>query len=77
MNSLLCNFLKDWGRSIKQGIGNAGVIIFLVVFSICALWLTYCLVKAIVTKSKSLINWGQLFFLIVFILLIIWFATIL
>ncbi len=32
MGSLLCNWFEDWGRSIRDGLGHTGVIIFLVVF---------------------------------------------
>ena len=36
MNSLLCNFLKDWGVSIKDSIGETGVLICMIVFACLA-----------------------------------------
>lgn len=77
MNSLLCNWFADWGRSIKAGLGSVGIIIFLVAFSCMALFLGYKIIKAGFNKPKIIIKWGHLFFLIILILFIIWFAIIL
>lgn len=77
MNSLLCNWFDDWGRSIKSGLGSAGVIAFIVLFSCIALYLTYSFFRGGMFKSKVVIKWGQLIFTIIFVLLIIWFCIIL
>lgn len=77
MNSLLCDWLTDWGRAIKSGLGTAGVVIFLVAFSCIALYLSYSIIKAGFNKPKVIIKWGQLILLAIFILFIIWFSIIL
>lgn len=77
MNSLLCNWFTDWGRAIKSGLGTAGVIVFLVIYSCIALLLTYSIFKATINKAKLVIKWGQIILLIIFVLLIIWFSIIL
>lgn len=77
MNSLLCNWFEDWGRAIKSGLGTAGVVTLLVVFSVIALLLVYRLCKAAINKPKVVIKWGQLILLIIFVLFIIWFSIIL
>ena len=77
MNSLLCNWFVDWGRAIKNGLGVAGVIVFLVAFSCISMYLFYSIIKATMKKPKITIKWGQLILLIIFILFIIWFSIIL
>lgn len=75
MNSLLCNWFDDWGRAIKSGLGTAGVVVFLVVFSIIAFYLFFLIVKAAVTKAKF--KWLKTILLAIFILFIVWFSIIL
>lgn len=77
MNSLLCNWFKDWGRAIRNGLGTTGMVILLVVFSVIALLLVYRIIKAAINKPKVVIKWGQLILLTIFVLFIIWFAIIL
>ena len=52
MNSLLCNWFTDWGRSIKEGLGSVGMIICLVAFSCMALFLGFKMIKASFNKPK-------------------------
>lgn len=81
MNSLLCNFLKDWGVSIKDSIGETGVLICIIVFACLAfMFFAGICMRAIkkVNKDKKLkIYWLQIIFIIIFVLLTVWFATIL
>ena len=77
MNSLLCNWFDDWGRTIKNGLGTTGIVIFLVAFACVSLLLLYSIIKGAMFKSKIVIKWGQLILLAIFILFIIWFSIIL
>ena len=77
MNSLLCNWFEDWGRAIKDGLGTAGVVIFIVAFSCIALYLVYSICRGSLNKAKVVIKWGQVILLVIFVLFIIWFSFIL
>lgn len=81
MRSLLCNFLVDWGVSIKNSIGETGVIICLVVFACLAfaLFANMCVdaVRKVNKDKKFKIFWFRLIFLVIVILFAVWFATIL
>ena len=81
MRSLLCNFLVDWGVSIKNSIGETGVIICLVLFTCLAfaLFANMCVdaVKKVNKDKKFKIFWFRLIFLVIVILFAVWFATIL
>lgn len=77
MNSLLCNWLKDWGDSIRSGLGDTWMIVLLVVFTAIAFALMYSIFKASVGKTKFVIKWGQIILLIIFALFIVWFIIIL
>ena len=74
MNSLLLNWFDDWGNSIREGLGETGLIILIVVFSFCALFLFQNIARASINKTKMKIKWGQIFFSIIFVLFIIWFC---
>ena len=77
MNSLICNWFEDWGRTIKSGLGTNWMIVFLVAFSLVAIFLFCSIISAAIKKPKITIKWGQLIFLVIFILFIIWFSVIL
>lgn len=77
MNSLLCNWFDDWGRTIRNGLGNTWMIIFIVAFVSIALCLLISIFKASVNKTKFVIKWGQIIFFIIFVLFAIWFLIIL
>ena len=77
MNSLLCNFLEDWGNSIRSGLGDTWMIVLLVVFTMIAFALLYSIFNASVNKTKFVIKWGKLILLIIFSLFIVWFIIIL
>lgn len=77
MISLLCNWFDDWGRSIKAGIGSAGLITLIVLFSFVALWVLYTILSASISKTKFVIKWFQIVFLIILVLFIVWFSIIL
>lgn len=75
MNSLMLNFIADWGRSIRNGLGETWTIILAVLFLVIALYLLQNVFRASINKTKIVFKWGQLFFLIVFSLFSIWFFT--
>lgn len=81
MGSLLCNFLVDWGVSIKESIGETGVIICLVVFAAIAflIFSNMCIdaVRKVNRDRKFKMYWFRLVFLIIVILFAVWFATML
>ena len=60
MNSLLFSWFEDWGRAIKNGLGTAGVVILLVVFSFIAMYLIYTIIKPSINKPKLVYKWGQI-----------------
>ncbi len=77
MTSLLCNWFDDWGRSIKAGLTNVGVIIFLVAFFCLGVLLIYGIIKKPLAYNKYKIAWGYLFLLIIDVLFFVWFCIIL
>ena len=77
MTSFMCNFLVDWGRSIKAGLGPTWTVILLCFFACMFLYLMQNIFRASINKTKLVFKWGQIFFMIVFLLLTIWFCTIL
>ena len=77
MVSLLCNWFDDWGRSIRNGLGQTGLIILIVLFSVIALWLMQNIFRASINKTKFVFKWGQLIFLVIFVLFIVWFCILL
>lgn len=76
MVSLLSSFITDWGRSIREGLGQTWTIILAVIFVMFALYLMQNVFRASINKTKIVFKWGQIFFMIVFTLLAIWFLTI-
>ncbi|MCI8555527.1 MAG: hypothetical protein HFI85_03025 [Clostridia bacterium] len=77
MGSLLCNWFEDWGRSIRDGLGHTGVIIFLVVFFSLAMLLFYGIIRNATITVKRKISWGYIVMLVIVILFFAWFCTIL
>lgn len=75
MNSLMLNFIEDWGRSIRNGLGETWTIILAVFFLVVALYLIQNVFRASINKTKIVFKWGQIFFMIVFSLFSIWFFT--
>ncbi len=75
MTSLICNWFHDWGRSIRAGLGQVGLIIFMVAFACIGAMLIYGIIKHATITIKRKIEWGYLFILIIIILFFIWFAT--
>lgn len=75
MNSLMLNFIEDWGRSIRNGLGETWTIILAVLFLVIALYLIQNVFRASINKTKIVFKWGQIFFMIVFSLFSIWFFT--
>lgn len=73
--SLLCGWFQDWGLAIKEGLGQTGLIIFLVMLGCLALMIAWNILKASLGKSKIKILWGQIVLLIIVILFIVWFFT--
>ena len=76
MIGLLCNWFDDWGRSIKDGLGHTGLVIFLVVFACIALVLFWGIIKNALITVKMKIAWGCIILLIIDILFFVWFSTI-
>ncbi len=76
MTSLLCNWFENWGRSIKSGLGNVGVIIFMVVFFSLAVLLFYGIIRSALIIVKPKIAWGYIFLMVIDILFFVWFCTI-
>lgn len=77
MVSLLCNWFDDWGRAIKNGLGETWLIILIVAFSVIALVLLQNILRASINKTKIVIKWGQIIFLVIFVLFIVWFCILL
>lgn len=81
MTSLLCSFLTDWGVSIKNSIGQTGVIICLVVFVCLAFLIFLNMLRDLISKvhrdKKAKIYWFRIIFLVIVILFAVWFVTIL
>lgn len=77
MVSLLCNWFDDWGRSIRNGLGETWLIILIVAFSVIALCLLSNILRASINKTKIVIKWGQIIFLVIFVLFIVWFSILL
>ena len=73
--SLLCDWFQDWGNAIKNGLGQTGLIIMLVVLGSLALLITWNILKASLGKTKVKILWGQIVLLIIIILFLAWFFT--
>ncbi len=73
--SLLCGILQDWGLAIKNGLGQTGLIIALVMLGALALMIAWNILKASLGKTKIKILWGQIVLLIIIILFIAWFFT--
>lgn len=81
MNSLLCSFLDDWGRSIGDGLGRTGLIIFIVAFVAIMMFMLYNIFLAQIFKPredrKFKIKWVQIIFVIILALFTVWFCMIL
>lgn len=77
MNSLLCNWFDDWGRSIKNGLGTSWLIVLIILFAFISFYLIFNIFKASVNKTKLAFKWGQILFLIIFVLFIVWFSILL
>ena len=75
MQSLMCNWFEDWGRAIKDGLGQLWLIILIVVFASVSLLLLSNIIRASVNKSKIVIKWGQIILLAIFLFFTIWFLT--
>ena len=73
--SFLCDWFQDWGNAIKNGLGQTGLIIMLVVLGSLALLITWNILKASLGKAKVKILWGQIVLLIIIILFLAWFFT--
>lgn len=73
--SFLCDWFQDWGNAIKNGLGQTGLIIMLVVLGSLALLITWNILKASLGKAKIKILWGQIVLLIIIILFLAWFFT--
>ena len=76
MNSLICNWFDDWGRAIRDGLGQTWMIVLIVVFAGMTLYLLQNVLRASISKTKIVFKWGQLFLMIVFLLFTIWFCCI-
>lgn len=72
--SLLCSWFDDWGRAIKNGLGQTWLIILIVAFTFVAMLLLQSILRASINKTKFKIKWGQIFLLIIFVLFIVWFC---
>ena len=75
--NMLCNFIHDWGNSIKEGLGKTWLTILFAVFIFCALFLLQDFLRASINKTKIKIKWGVLFLLIIFTLFAVWFGILL
>ena len=75
MQSLMCNWFEDWGRVIKDGLGQFWLIVLIVVFASISLLFLSNILRASVNKSKIVIKWGQLILLAIFLFFTIWFLT--
>ena len=73
--SLLCGWFQDWGLAIKNGLGQTGLIVMLVVLGCLALMIAWNILKASLGKTKIKILWGQIFILIIIILFLAWFFS--
>ena len=73
--SLLCGWFQDWGLAIKNGLGQTGLIVMLVVLGCLALMISWNILKASLGKTKIKILWGQIFVLIIIILFLAWFFS--
>ncbi len=73
--SLLCGWFQDWGLAIKNGLGQTGLIVMLVVLGCLALMISWNILKASLGKTKIKILWGQIFILIIIILFLAWFFS--
>lgn len=73
--SLLCGWFQDWGLAIKNGLGQTGLIVMLVVLGCLALMISWNILKESLGKTKIKILWGQIFILIIIILFLAWFFS--
>ena len=74
--SLLLNWFTNLGRSIKNGLGETGVIICIVVFFAVAACCLYSVIRNALITVKLRVAWPSLIFCIIFILLAVWFIFI-
>ncbi len=77
MNSLLCNWFDDWGYQIIDGLGQMGLIIFIVIFLLLICYFSYTILFKQIPKAKYKIKWVQIIFLVIVILFTIWFCILL
>ena len=81
MVSLMCNWFTDWGRAIREGLGETWLMVLIALFVGLTMFLLYSVFLSQLIKPRAdrkfKIKWGQLFFAIVFILFTIWFCTLL
>lgn len=73
--SLLCDWFQDWGTSIKNGLGQTGLIVMIVILGCLALMISWNILKASLGKTKFKILWGQIFLLVIIILFLAWFFS--
>lgn len=74
MKGLLLNFIDDWGISIREGLGQTGLLILIVVFCFLAMCLLFSIIKGFIAKNKVKIKWGHIFLTVLLVLFIIWFC---
>ena len=81
MNSLLCNWFDDCGFKIIDGLGQTGLIIFIVVFAVLICFTLYNIFLAQIFKPRAdrkfKIKWVQIIFTVILVLFTIWFCTLL
>lgn len=74
MKSLLLNFIDDWGISIREGLGQTGLLILIVGLCFLAFCFLVSIIKGFLEKNKVKIKWGQIFLTVLIVLFIIWFC---